>query len=209
MDINNIETRCSICFAEFFRLNEINGDKICDTCFNLPPRYKTLRYLWFYKGNIKKSISFMKYNPSESILKHFANCFNQGFIECFNSSEINNFDLIVPVPTSHESLKSRCFHVTDYLARKIIRSNVLRAKISSRALKLKNKNRKPQASLTKKQRIINARNCFVVQKDIVADKNILLIEDVITTGATINSAINELLKNGAKSVSVYCLARTK
>lgn len=148
----------------------------------------------------------MKYHPSEQMLNELSGGMAKLYAELFSNE---SFDLIIPIPATTSSLRSRLFHVTEFLAKKIKQKNGLKTKIESRALRFKNSKRTPQASLTRRQRLINAKNCFEANKELVEGKNILLIEDVITTGATVNSALQELFKKNAKSVSIYCLAKSK
>jgi predicted amidophosphoribosyltransferase len=69
---------------------------------------------------------------------------------------------------------------------------------------------KPQPGLTRKQRKTNVKNAFAVPAHalpLLKNKNVLLIDDVMTTSATIGECAKTLLKAGAASVKVLTLAR--
>lgn len=65
----------------------------------------------------------------------------------------------------------------------------------------------PQVELNAEERQKNVRDAFAAHSKSVINKNILLIDDVCTTGATLAAAATVLLNEGAQSVSGYCLAR--
>ncbi len=69
------------------------------------------------------------------------------------------------------------------------------------------KGTKPQKALSKKERIKSLRNSFLVTKPLNG-KSIVIVDDVMTTGATVNSLATELKRAGAGSISVWVLART-
>ncbi|MDP2156904.1 MAG: phosphoribosyltransferase family protein, partial [Nitrospirota bacterium] len=64
----------------------------------------------------------------------------------------------------------------------------------------------PQVGLSAKERAVNVKKAFAC-RGTVAGINVLLVDDVMTTGATVNACAKQLLKAGAKSISVLTLAR--
>ena len=73
---------------------------------------------------------------------------------------------------------------------------------------IKIKNNVPQSSLTKKQRIDNAKGVYKIQKqEKIKNKKKVLFDDIYTTGNTANECAKKLIENGAKSVLVFTIAK--
>lgn len=114
-------------------------------------------------------------------------------------------DLVLPVPLATERLRQRGYNQSLLLARACAGSTV------SSQLLLRVRDTPAQSQLPRAQRLRNLHGAFAVeplQTQAVAGKNILLIDDVMTTGATLNAAAQPLLHAGAASVSALVLART-
>jgi len=119
-------------------------------------------------------------------------------------TDIPRTDGIVPVPLSKEALLQRGFNQTLLLARALSRHrkvpvypNVLRKKRHTR----------PQIGLGARERSSNLRNAFQVVGP-VAKKRLILLDDVMTTGATVRECSKMLVRAGAKEVVVVTLARS-
>lgn len=113
-------------------------------------------------------------------------------------------DLIIPIPLHVRRLRSRGFNQAQLLAFQL--GPAVGIRINDRALQ-RMRHTKPQIGLSPSERKRNVQEAFTAEPDAVKKKNILLIDDVLTTGATMISASGSLLEAGAKSVSAYCLAR--
>lgn len=200
IDQQTINFRCSKCFAKY---NISSQNSICTTCSIIPPNFTKMRYVWDYETQIKGIITGAKYLPSEALCHIAANMLAEQFHHLFGDYV---FDLMIPIPTSKANINKRLFWPTLMLAKTIKKRNCLSVPINLDALKILG-NKPSQAALSLKKRILNARNIFQADKKLVIGKRILLIEDVITTGATICSATNSLLKAGASSVTIFALTR--
>jgi ComF family protein len=114
------------------------------------------------------------------------------------------FDLLIPMPLHWRRRWKRGFNQSELLARRVAQS--VRVPLSS-ALQRRRATR-PQAGLTNAQRRQNLAGAFQVRKhSSVEDKHVLLIDDVLTTGATVNAAAAALKRAGARRVTVLTLAR--
>lgn len=113
-------------------------------------------------------------------------------------------DVILPIPLHRRRERRRGFNQSALLARQLGRS--LGIPVSEEGMQ-RTINTQPQIGLSPEQRYENVRDAFVADSAQVEGKQILLIDDVYTTGATMNAAANALLASGAKGVSAYCLAR--
>jgi ComF family protein len=115
-----------------------------------------------------------------------------------------NIDLIACVPMDKMSLMKRGFNQASLLSEGL--SKALDIPFAKDLLK-KTKNTQEQVTLKKHQRFINVKGAFCITEiNRVNGKIILLIDDVFTTGATVNECSGVLKKAGAKSVSVLALA---
>jgi len=112
----------------------------------------------------------------------------------------SNFDVVVPIPLSIERLKERGFNQSALIAR-----TCFGKKVEESVLK-RTKNTLPQATLSKKERLKNVKGAFKVEKD-VGGLKILLFDDVLTTGATLNEAAKVLKLAGAERVSALVVAK--
>lgn len=144
----------------------------------------------------------MKYRPSEALARHAGEL----LVEAFSSLEINpDWDFIVPMPISGESLKTRLFNQSLTIARKVAKRTA--TPVVSSILNHHGKHLS-QTTLLHKERIRNVEGSFTVQGNILSGKRLLLIDDVLTTGATAGAATSALLTAGADSVDVITLARS-
>ena len=107
-----------------------------------------------------------------------------------------NNTIIIPVPLHKKRQRLRGFNQSEQLAR-VINKN-FNLEINHNLIRIKHK--KAQAKLHEKNRWENIKNCFSYQGKNLNNKNILLIDDVATTGATLNECARVLKENNAKEV---------
>ena len=108
---------------------------------------------------------------------------------------ITKIDFIVPVPLHKKRLKDRKYNQALFLAKFISKKSKIKLLPD---LLIRSKEGKNQIGLNKRARIENVKNAFELNRkyqDLIQDKNILLIDDVVTTGATINNCSKVLKKN--------------
>ncbi len=116
-----------------------------------------------------------------------------------------NQPLIVPIPLHEKRLLERGFNQAELLASEIASNYNL---ILKNEILLRTKNTKPQTTLNAKKRLVNLENAFTLNDtEAIKNKNIILIDDVATTGATLNAAAQVLKKAGALVIWVAVLAR--
>jgi ComF family protein len=113
-------------------------------------------------------------------------------------------DLIIPVPIHHLKKAERGYNQSDYLAKGLSKS--LSIPYSARAIK-RTKYTESQTKLKMKERALNVSNAFKVrQPKKVSGKNILIVDDVITTGATTQECGKALVNSGAQIVYACSIA---
>lgn len=197
---------CNICF-EPFKI-KVGNEIICGKCSqNRPEYFKCLVVLQYNKAS-KILIKKFKYFDQTNLAKYFANLmFKQA------QDILPDIDFIVPIPLHKFRIIKRKYNQSALLAKNIYRlwKNNTSEKNLMLDLVSRTKNNKPQASLNQKARQRNVTGIFEVKEKYlnkIKDKNILLIDDVITTGSTINSCCKALKKAGVKRIYVLTLAKT-
>ena len=117
----------------------------------------------------------------------------------------STYDLILPVPLHFKRLRRREFNQSLYLAKHVC--NSLNLKLDTTSIR-RVKDTRPQSMLGDKERRDNVKGAFCVARpEMILNKKVLIIDDVYTTGATINELAGLLLKHGASSVDALTLAR--
>lgn len=200
-DLADLTSRhCKRCFSPF-ESSEL-GDS-CETCALYPPLIGSMRFLWEYDGLARDLIRAIKYRPSVALAKVTGALLRDAAVELFDHCD---WDIIIPIPSSHAMFRRRLFHPCVELARPLAKARDIALVHSLHH----NANRAPQASLSHKDRLRRLAHLFTLNKRCnPRGQRILLIEDVITTGATINAAAALLQSAGATRVDAFALARTR
>ena len=187
---------CSQCGQPLFT----NYD-YCGRCIESPPWYDACFCPFEYQGTIKKRIQEFKYQEKPELALNLANLLS---IE-IQAQNINLPDLIIPVPTHTKGLQTRGYNQALLIAKKVAKN--LGVPIAADFV-IKHKNTEKQASQTLKKRQTNLRNSFKVEQYYAA-KSIAIIDDVITSGATVNEISKTLKKKGVHYIQVWAIAHTK
>ncbi len=108
-----------------------------------------------------------------------------------------NIDLIIPIPLHRSRRRTRGFNQAELIARKL--GKELGIPVSADTL-LRSRKTKPQKELNDQERRNNLKNAFKIGKNDLEFKKILLIDDIYTTGSTIDAAASVLLDHGAEKV---------
>lgn len=192
---------CQICSYPF----EFEGlAKICAKCLTKKPAFNQVITLFRYNFILRKVISDLKYRDQTFIAKKLA-----PFLRNKIKDQLENFDIISAVPLHKKRLRKRKFNQSILLAKAL--KELLPQKILLTDLLLRTKNLKPQIQLRKREREKNLNSAFALNKkyfELLKGKKILLIDDVITTSATVENCAKILKKNGAKSVIILTVAKT-
>lgn len=146
----------------------------------------------------------MKYRDKNFLAKKFAKILYEKI-----RSEIATYDLIVAVPLHQKRLRKRKFNQAVLLCRELLKFFPKKNFYPDFLIRVKNT--KPQVELRKKEREKNLKRAFLVNKkyrDEVMGKKILLVDDVMTTGATLENCAKELKRRGAKEVVSLVVAKT-
>jgi ComF family protein len=191
---------CPICGIPF--LSSPAGNHICGDCLVNPPYYVQARAVAGFETVIMDAIHKFKYGRS-IFAGNTLGLFMAGF--SFPDFVFSEYSLLIPVPLHIKRLRERGFNQSLLLAKEIGRK--YRIPVNFSLLK-RSKFTLTQTGLNKAEREKNIKGAFAVTDEKkIADKNIILIDDVYTTGATINECSRVLLKAGAQKVAVLTLSR--
>ena len=151
---------------------------------------------------IRELIHRLKYNREIWIVKTLGRILVQGLEDVRLSGQ--DFDAIVPVPLHQKRLREREFNQAALLAGQLSRASGLPV----RDVLVRSRYTGTQTALDRAERRQNLRNAFSLRKNAdVTDQNLLLIDDVLTTGSTLDACAAILLEQGAESVRALTLAR--
>jgi predicted amidophosphoribosyltransferase len=192
-------SRCNLCFGA---LSPLEDAQVCITCLNYPLAARRIRYLWEYEGLARDFIRAMKYQPSYHLARLAGGLLTHHLPALVGPT---SWDLVIPVPSSPAMLKKRLFHPCAEIARGMLENH---SSLTPRHHLKHRGGRSPQAHRSHADRLRGLRGIFCVNSPReIAGKRVLLIEDVITTGATIAAACHTLHEAGAESVDVVALAQ--
>jgi ComF family protein len=190
---------CSICGIPFIS-KEVESHP-CGACVTHRKYFTMARALGAYEGSLQEAIHRWKYEGKTHLAFFFAEWMAEGLNRYW---EPDSLDLLIPVPLHTHRLRERGFNQALLLVKELSR----RTGISYRKTILqKKKPTIPQVNLSGTEREKGLREAFhVVGKEELEGKSVLLVDDVYTTGATVNECSKVLLRGGAKRVDVLSLA---
>ena len=174
-----------------------SGSSLCFDCHNNRPAFRCHQSVLFYTKEIRQALLLFKFSHK----RHYAIP-----IGTLMSNYITqDYDLITAVPITRKRCRERGYNQSQLLAEQIER---LRGIPYADTLK-KIKNTPPQSKLNFRKTQENIKNAFcAVQPNLLPGKRILLIDDICTTGATLNECAKVLIKEGAAYVDALTFAMT-
>ena len=158
-----------------------------------------IQYLAEYAGALKTLICQLKFNKKLMISELLSEMLQESGID----KDYRSFDVVIPVPLSKQKLKSRGFNQSLLLIEKLFPD-----KLNCSAI-IRSRETNPLFNLSDDERRQELRGAFqILNIDLVRGKRILIFDDIVTTGSTLNEISNILLVNGALEVQGLSLART-
>lgn len=149
----------------------------------------------------EKLIYALKYNGIKQIGIEFGKILGQ----LIKNKSYTKYDYIIPVPIHKAKERERGYNQSFYIAKAV--AEVLETKLNNKVVK-RIKYTDTQTKLDAGERINNVRNIFqVIDRTSINNKNLLIVDDVLTTGSTMNSLAEILLEEGARQVDVATLMR--
>lgn len=189
---------CNKCLLKLMTLAE---NRIMDQ-WETEKNFHQLIYIFKYEGMIRKIILDYKFNEKSYIYETFVN-FILKDEKIFK--KLQTYDTIIPVPISRKRMKERGYNQSLLIAKKL--SEDLNIQLQTNCL-FKTKNIVEQSKLNKEQREKNIQNVYELKNEqIINNKKILLIDDIYTTGSTVNECSKMLRKAQPRKVDVLVLAK--
>lgn len=189
--------KCSICSVP---LVEVDQDMPCENCLKIPPIYTTASAPLVYNDYLKKLI--LRFKNYDSL--NYTKIFTKFMLRCMPK----NIDFIIPVPLHWWRFIVRQYNQSAELAKELSKQTKIPCELN---LLKRHKSTASQGHKNKIERYNNLKNAFSINKDFKKIKNakILLIDDVLTSGATANACAKILKQYGAESVHVLTIARVE
>jgi len=163
----------------------------------------TASYLFIKEGILQKLIHQLKYKGAKEIGFELGRHFGS---ELIDSESYKNIDLIIPVPLHVKREKKRGYNQSEWIARGMV--EFLEAKLELNNL-VRAIETETQTKKTRFERWENVESIFNVNyPEKLENKHVLLVDDVITTGSTLEACANALLKIKGVKVSIATLGYT-
>jgi len=204
-DISERNLLCDACAAELPRLPQERcprcalptpNSEICGRCLANPPHYDSTQSAFVYDFPLDRLIQSFKYGHQLALAAYLGR-------QIAALAEGVEADRIIPLPLHPERLRERGFNQALELARPVGRATGL--PIDSQSCQ-RVRHTPAQAALAWRERVKNIRGAFHCTQDF-SGKRLLLIDDVMTTGASLDECARTLKLHGAASVSVLVVAR--
>ncbi len=203
---------CGIC-------EQINKNSLCEKCKleldkkiigkihnytnNVSKIFNKHYYIFKYDGQIRKLLIDYKFNNKAYLYKTFSQ------IILNNTNIINfikNYDIIIPVPIHKKRFNTRGYNQSELLAKEI--SKKLKDVDFRNDVLIKIKDNTAQSTLNKKERILNVKGAYRIKNEkFIKEKTVLLIDDIYTTGNTVNECSKVLMENGAKEIGIFTISK--
>jgi len=199
--LSSIQRRGDYCQQCGTPLAKLHINAICGQCLQQPPLYHTLIAATHYKFPVNRAISEMKFEKQLHHIRSFSNLLIEAVRNHYHNKELPQ--AIIPIPLHPNRLRERGYNQSQLIAKHLTRR--LHIPLLDQAL-LRIKDTPHQIGLKAAERRKNLKQAFMIYQEL--PKHIVLVDDVVTTGSTIQEASKQCLKHGVKQIDVWCLAKT-
>lgn len=177
-------------------------DVTCGQCLKSPPYFDRTIALFTYTHPIDKFIIALKFQQKLMYAKLLGELFAEYIAMYYQNDTLP--ELVIPVPLHKNRLRERGFNQALELSKPIEKK--LNLKINTKSCQ-KIRHSEAQSLISAKHRQKNVKKSFAVVKNIKA-KHIAILDDVMTTGHTVNELSKVLKNSGIEKIDVWCVART-
>lgn len=193
--------RCGIMFQ-----SRVGADHLCGRCLEQAPSFHMARAVLVYGQSTVDIIHCYKYKGKTRLAAPLGTLLWRTFVRYWEGRPV---DLVLPVPLHRRRLRRRGFNQSELLLRAWrTHAHSLAVPSMGSGVLVRTRTAAPQAGLSRRERESNIRGVFAVRRPEQVDgRNVLLVDDVITTGATAGECARVLLASGAARVDVLALAR--
>ena len=199
---------CAICGERLPGLHAIEGEMRCELCRRAEPPYLKAVAYGSYEGGLRELIHLLKYQQ----VRPAANVLGRMLSEAITDLALvlGGKTVVIPVPLHARKLRQRGFNQSELIARAALKAISTRNQfeLCSAAME-RRRETQSQIGLSRHQRRENMRGAFaVIRPELVAAREVLLVDDVFTTGTTASECARALRRAGASKVFVATVART-
>jgi ComF family protein len=199
--IKSEKTTCQRCASDLKDpAIDLNKPVECGQCLKKPPTYQKVISATRYKYPVDKALGELKFNKQLHYARSLSHVLEQTVRQQYQDQPYPQ--ALVAIPLHPKRLKERGFNQSEIIAKQLSRSLAIP---QTNAL-TRIKDTPHQIGLSEKQRRKNLANAFYLQQSL--PEHIALVDDVVTTGSTVEEAAKLCRKQGAKQVDVWCLAKT-
>ena len=202
---------CQICGERLFgAVKTPDGEMLCGPCrFERPPFARAAAF-GGYEGGLRELIQLLKYDHVRPAAEKLGELLASAILDV-SASFGDHAPLAIPVPLHKSKLRQRGFNQSESIARVALqkfRTADLRSLELRTDLLLRTRPTISQTGLTRPQRLENVRGAFSVgRRDLLDGRDILLLDDVFTTGTTVSECARVLRRAGAERIFVATVAR--
>ena len=186
-----------------------NTQAFCGECLQHHFEFTQLHAIASYQSPFPELIKQLKYNNHLLYADLLGQLLADSILQRYSEIQLKEIDYLIPVPLHKKKHRKRGFNqaqlITEALSKDLL-VNIPQITITRK------KFTNAQEGLSRHQRTMNLKNAFSLTDKIKAElkgKHIVLIDDVVTTGATINSLCQVLLTADVRRVDVWCICRTE
>jgi len=186
---------CQRCGQQLPAASEDQVPRLCPKCRIPDWACADIRSIGPFKASLADAIHLLKYSDRRSVVKKLSEYMEQSLA---GAGHYQDADLILSVPLHPARKRERGYNQAQLLAQALGKTlnKPCPENIIARA-----RHTQTQTKLNKQQRLENVKDIFTVKKpELVKEKSVILIDDVLTTGATIGSCARKLLEAGASKV---------
>ena len=202
------EFLCSSCCDSLPRLEHpycarcgvpLSGGRFCHDCLNSPFAIDGIRSLFLHQGLAREAVHYLKYKNLKTLAQPLAEL----MAEYLESNPLP-VDILIAVPMHPKRMRRRGYNQSDLLVEEL--SHLTRLPTAEGSLS-RRINTPSQVSLGAEARRSNVQGAFQCKDQVFQSRNVLLVDDVCTTGATLNACAAALKTAGATSVWGLTLSR--
>ena len=176
------------------------GGSLCNQCERAPLEIGGIRSIYYYEGAVKDAILQLKFHGLKSIVPLLGS-----HMSAYMSGNQLDADFIVPVPSHSKRIRERGYNQAELLARAL--ASISGISVEAKTLRRIKLVRPQSSSSSREERRTNVIDTFVCSGEGVSGKRVLLVDDVCTTGYTLEACSRELRTACAAEVRALTVAR--